>query len=103
MLRFKQDPSTVVNRLLILIRLIKLFKLYLCNDDMLYICIFSNKLDLNQATRVSHITNGINKLVLHYSMLEILVRYKHSRLLDPFVSYKKMKGCEYAPRSCHVN
>ncbi len=70
---------------------------------MLYICIFSNKFDLNQATCVSHITNGLNKLVLHNSMLKMLVRYKHSRLLDPFVSYEKKKGCEYTPRSCHVN
>ncbi len=39
---------------MILIRLIRLF------DDMLYICIFSNKLDLNQAIRVSHsIDHGI--------------------------------------------
>jgi hypothetical protein len=27
----------------------------MCNDDMLYICIFSNKLDLNQTIRVLHI------------------------------------------------
>jgi hypothetical protein len=26
----------------------------LCKDDMLYICIFSNKFDLIQAIRVSH-------------------------------------------------
>ncbi len=26
----------------------------MCNDDMLYICKLSNKLDLNQAIRVSH-------------------------------------------------
>jgi hypothetical protein len=28
--------------------------MYLCNNDMLHICIFSNKLDLNQTTHVSH-------------------------------------------------
>jgi hypothetical protein len=26
----------------------------LCNDDMLYICIFSNKFDLNKTIRVLH-------------------------------------------------
>ncbi len=60
MLRFKLDPSTVVNRLLILIRLNKPFKLYLCNDEMLYIWIISNKFDLNQAIGVSH--KWLNKL-----------------------------------------
>jgi len=27
----------------------------------------------------------------------MLVRKKHSSLLDPFISYAKMKCCEYAP------
>jgi hypothetical protein len=38
-----------------------------------------------------------NKSVLHYSKLEMLVRDKHSSLLDPFVSYTRMKCCEYRP------
>jgi hypothetical protein len=41
--------------------------------------------------------NWPNKLVLDYNRLEMPVRDKHSSLLDPLVSYKKMKGCEYAP------
>jgi len=35
----------------------------------------------------------------------MLVRHKHFRLLYPFVSYEKMKCCEYAPwyrRGCLV-
>jgi len=35
--------------------------------------------------------------VLNYSRMEMLVREKHSCLLDPFVSYVKMKCCEYTP------
>jgi hypothetical protein len=36
-------------------------------------------------------------LVLYYSKLEMLVRDKHSSLLDPFRKLQKMKCCEYAP------
>jgi hypothetical protein len=36
--------------------------------------------------------------VLHYSRLEILVRDKQSSLINPFVSYKKIKYFEYRPR-----
>jgi hypothetical protein len=49
--------------------------------------------------------NGHNKLVLHYTWLEILAKDKHSSLLAPFVSYDenevlwKKKCCEYGPRS----
>jgi hypothetical protein len=32
----------------------------------------------------------------------MLVRDKHSLLFDPFVSYEKMKCCEYAPGDQHV-
>ena len=39
----------------------------------------------------SKLTNWHNKLVLHYSRLEMLVRDKHSSLLDPFVSYAKIE------------
>jgi len=34
--------------------------------------------------------------VLHYNRVEMLVRYKRSSLLDPFVNYEKIKCCEYA-------
>jgi hypothetical protein len=34
--------------------------------------------------------------VLHCNRLEMLVRYKRSSLLDPFVNYEKIKCCEYA-------
>jgi hypothetical protein len=37
----------------------------------------------------SRLTNGSNKLVLHYNGLEMLVRDKHSSLLDPFISKAK--------------
>ncbi len=33
--------------------------------------------------------NGLNRLVLHYNRVEMLVRNKHSSLLDLFVSYTK--------------
>jgi hypothetical protein len=42
--------------------------------------------------------NWLNKLVLLYNRLEIIARDKHCSLLDPFVIYKKMQCCEYAPR-----
>ncbi len=44
--------------------------------------------------------NWLNKLVLQYSRLEMLVRDQHSSLLDPFVSYKKIDFCENAPWGC---
>jgi hypothetical protein len=39
--------------------------------------------------------------VLHYSRMEMLVGDKHSSFKDPFVSYAKMKCCEYAPRGLY--
>jgi len=39
--------------------------------------------------------NVHNKLVLHDTRLE---RYKHSCLLGPFITYEKMKYCEYITR-----
>jgi hypothetical protein len=47
----------------------------------------------------SELTNWLNKLVLHYCRLEMLVRDKHFSLLGPFVCYEKIKCCEYAPWS----
>jgi hypothetical protein len=48
-----------------------------------------------QTSFSSKLTKRPNKLVLNYNRLDILVREKHSTLLDPFVSYSKC--CEHAP------
>ncbi len=37
--------------------------------------------------------------MLHDARLERLSRNKHSSLLDPFVTYEKVKCCEYGPGS----
>ncbi len=39
------------------------------------------------------LTNGPNKLVIHYSMLEMLVRDKHSSFFNPFVLRKNEVLC----------
>jgi hypothetical protein len=47
---------------------------------------------------------GPNKLVLHYSVLTILVRHKHSSLFDPFINYEKnevLRICTQGPYSQH--
>jgi hypothetical protein len=39
--------------------------------------------------------------IVTLSGMEILIRNKHSSLLDPFISTQKMKCCEYAPWSMY--
>jgi hypothetical protein len=48
------------------------------------------------------LTNGPKRLVLHYTGLERLAMDEWSSLLDPFISHKKIKCCEYSPWA-HIN
>ncbi len=45
----------------------------------------------------SYLINGPNTRPLYYIRPEMYASYKHSYLLGTFVSYEKMKCCEYGP------
>ncbi len=52
-------------------------------------CEYNTRGSIYNTSTSLKLTNWPNKLVLNYTRLEILVRVKHSSLLDEFVSYKE--------------
>jgi hypothetical protein len=57
--------------------------------------VVSSSAPIHNTSFSMQLTNGPNKVVLHYTRLEWLAREKYSSLFGPFVSYEGKKSFKY--------